>query len=73
VACLYTEATSDAKEKRKRSAHVTRLLRILRAHGLIEKVKGTHRYQVSAEGRANIQASLAVRNANPEELISNAA
>src|SRR5438093_2259966 len=36
----------DAAEAKRRSARVTRQLRLLRAHGVIHKVAGTHRYQV---------------------------
>jgi len=73
VAALYPEASVDASERRRRSARVTRLLRLLRGHGLLEKIAGTHRYQVSADGRTRIQGVLACRNANPDQLVSNAA
>jgi hypothetical protein len=46
------------KEKRRRSAAVSRKLRILRAHGLIQKVPKTHRYQVTSHGRLAITAIL---------------
>jgi hypothetical protein len=46
------------KEKRRRSAAVSRKLRLLRAHGLIQKVPKTHRYQVTAQGRLAITAIL---------------
>ena len=46
------------KEKRRRSAAVSRKLRMLRAHGLIQKVPKTHRYQVTAHGRLAITAIL---------------
>jgi hypothetical protein len=73
VAALYPEEVKDPTERRRRSAHVTRLLRLLRAHGLLEKIAGTHRYQVSVQARIKIQALLAVRNANPDELTAKAA
>ncbi len=73
VAALYNSESEDAKERRRRSARVTRLLRLLRAHGLLEKMPGTHRYQVGLEARTQIQALLACRNANPDKLITNAA
>jgi hypothetical protein len=73
VAALYNSPTEDAKERRCRSAHVTRLLRLLRAHGLLEKIPHTHRYQVPAQARTKIQALLASRNANPDELMRKAA
>jgi hypothetical protein len=46
------------QEKRRRSAAVSRKLRILRAHGLIQKVPKTHRYQVTSNGRLAITAIL---------------
>jgi hypothetical protein len=73
VAALYPVATEDPAECRRRSARVTRLLRLLRGHGLLEKTAGTHRYQVGADARTRIQALLACRNANPEQLVRNAA
>ena len=73
VTALYPDAAKDDKERRRRSAHVTRLLRLLRAHGLIEKIPHTHRYQIPAEGRTKIHALLAIHNANPDTLTANAA
>ena len=73
VAALYPTPSDDPGERRRRSARATRLLRLLRGHGLLEKIPGSHRYQVGAEARARIQALLACRNANPDQLIANAA
>ena len=73
VQALYPEPTIDAQEKRRRSARVTRLIRILRGHGLLHKVPRTHRYQIPAEARTSILAILAARDANPDELTSKAA
>jgi hypothetical protein len=73
VQALYPEPTSDAQEKRRRSARVTRLIRILRGHGLLHKVPRTHRYQMPAEARTKTLAILAARDANPDELTSKAA
>jgi hypothetical protein len=46
------------KEKRRRSAAVSRKLRILCAHGLIHKVSKTHRYLVTTSERQAITAIL---------------
>jgi len=73
VAALYPTSSEDPAERRRRSARVTRLLRLLRGHGLLDKIPGSHRYQVGAEARARIQALLACRNANPDQLVANAA
>jgi hypothetical protein len=73
VAALYPTATDNPAERRRRSARVTRLLRLLRGNKLLDKIPGSHRYQVGAEARIRIQALLACRNANPDQLITNAA
>ncbi len=73
AAILYPNAAQDTKERRRHSAHVTHLLRLLRAHGLLEKIPRTHRYQIPAEARIKILTLLAVRNANPDELTTKAA
>jgi hypothetical protein len=56
-------------ETKKQSAQVTRLLRLLRAHGLIGKIPKTHRYQVSDKGRTALSALLAARRANTKQLL----
>ncbi len=48
-------------------------LRLLRAHGLVQKVTGTNRYVVSDKGRPTITALLAARKANVEQLTKPAA
>ena len=45
-------------EKRRRSARVSRKLRLLRAHGLIQKVSHTHRYQITPAGRLTITTAV---------------
>ena len=59
---LYPPVSADSpltlKEKRRRSAAISRKLRILRAHGLLQKVPKTHRYQVTPHGRLAILAIL---------------
>jgi hypothetical protein len=71
-ALLFGEQTTDASVQRQRSAAVTRKLRLLRAHGLIEKVPHSHRYLVTSEGRNQITALLAARNASTELLVKQA-
>ena len=66
---LFGEPTASASQERKRSAAVTRKLRLLRAHGLLHKIPKTHRYLVSEQGRNTITALLAARNASTEQLI----
>ena len=69
---LWPKAGTD-KEERRRAGAVTRQLRLLRAHGLLRKVSGTHRYAVTAGGRKIITALLAARQADVEQLTALAA
>jgi hypothetical protein len=67
--CLYGERSKDAAEHRKQSGRVSRLLGLLRAHGLIQKIPKTHRYQATSRGRETIAAILAARAAAVEKLV----
>ena len=62
-----------ADNRRRQTAKVTRLIRMLRAHGLVHKVPRTHRYTVSPKGRETIAALLAARSANTQKLMKLAA
>ena len=73
AAVLYEGETKDLAERRRRTGRVTRWIRLFRAHGLLQKVPRTHRYQISATARQTIVALLAARDANADKLISNAA
>jgi hypothetical protein len=73
VSALHSTETDDPKEQRRRSARATRLLRLLRAHGLLHKVKNRHLYQVTPQARTYTQALLAACDATPEQLTGNAA
>lgn len=70
---LYDQPTDDKSELRRRSAAVTRKLRLLRAHGLIRKVPRSHRYLVTTKGRTALTALLAARDASTERLTELAA
>jgi hypothetical protein len=61
---LFPAASPDPAEQRRQSAKATRLIRLLRAHGLIHKIPKTHRYQLSPRGRTAISALLAARQAD---------
>ena len=60
-------------EARRLSAKTGRLLRILRAHGLIYKIQHTTRYRLSAQGQLLTAALFATRNADVQQLLKNAA
>jgi len=52
---LYSVPPKSKAEQRKRSAAISRKLRMLRAHGLIRKRAHSHRYDVSRNGRLMVQ------------------
>ena len=68
--CLHGDRSTDAAVDRKQSGQVSRLLALLRAHGLIQKIPKTHRYQVTMRGREQIAAILAARAAGVEKLLA---
>jgi hypothetical protein len=67
-AALYGPAPDDAAEGKRQSAAVTRLLRLLRAHGVIQKIAKTHRYKVTTTGRELIAALTIAHAAQPQTL-----
>jgi hypothetical protein len=71
-AALFPSA-KDPAEHFRLAGRITRLLALLRAHKLIRKVTGTHRYIVTTNGRQIITALLAARKASVPELLKIAA
>lgn len=67
-ALLFDTPAKTAQERRRRSAYVTRLIRLLRAHHLLRKVPKTHRYKLTTDGRENITAILAVQEVTLQQL-----
>ena len=65
---LMGEDPKDKAEVRRRSGKVTRLLRLLRAHGLVHKLPHTHRYMLSPKGRAAASALLSAQAADIKKL-----
>jgi hypothetical protein len=65
--------TTDETELRRQSGRVSRLLRLFRDHGLIYRVKGTHRYHLTANGRRTLPAFPAARNSSTAKLLKLAA
>ena len=70
---LFPEPTTDLQEQKRRASKVTRQIRLLRAHGLIQKIPCTHRYQLTESGRIAIATLLAAQNANSKQLAQIAA
>jgi hypothetical protein len=67
--CLYSAPAKDLPEKRRRTARVSRLLQLLRAHGFIAKVPRCHRYTITRRGHALMSSVIYLRyKAFPKEL-----
>ncbi len=62
--------TCDPTLTKRQGGQVTRRIRLLRAHGLVRKVSGTHRYQLTTKGRLTISALLAARAADTKRLLA---
>ena len=69
----FSRPTSPAQQQRRQAARVSRLLALLRAHGILRKVPHTHRYHLSERGRTVVTALLTARQASTEELTKLAA
>jgi hypothetical protein len=72
-ALLYASPAKSRQEAARRSAAVSRKLRMLRAHRLLRKVPGSHRYQLTPLGRQITIAVNTVSQATVETLIPKAA
>lgn len=72
-ALLYSRPARDKSEQRRRSAALTRQLRMLRAHGLIRKRPRSHRYDVSPHGRQILNAILLAHKITVQQLLPLAA
>lgn len=70
---LLFKKTADPREQKRQAAAVTRKLVLLRTHGLIKKLSGTHRYILTDKGSTTITALLSARQANINELTKIAA
>lgn len=68
VTHLYPKASGDHQDQRRASARVTRLIRLLRAHALVRKITGTHRYRLTPKGREIATAVLRYQNATLQQL-----
>jgi len=70
---LYPLGGRCPKVARRRTAAVSRKLRLLRAHGLIRKLPGSHRYLLTTQGRKLITLVMAARKADIDQLTAFAA
>jgi hypothetical protein len=69
----FTQPATTPGEARRRSSWASRKLRLLRAHGLIYKVNGTHRYHLTIVGRTATTAILSALRSTVRQLTSAAA
>lgn len=72
-ALLFARPGRTKADRKRQGAAISRKLRLLRAHRLIHKVSGTHRYHITEAGRRIVTALMAARNANTQELAKMAA
>ena len=70
---LYTTSTRSVEESRRRSAAISRKLRLLRHHGLIQKIQNSYRYKVTKKGWPRLTAVTAASNATVNTFIPKAA
>ena len=70
---LFADDTAPRHDRRRHAAAVSRKLALLRAHRLIRKVPGTHRYHLSAAGRTIVTALITARNTSTDVLTKLAA
>lgn len=70
---LFADDTASKDEQRRHAAAISRKLALLRAHRLIRKVPGTHRYHLSSQGRTIVTALLTARNTSTDVLTKLAA
>ena len=73
IRCAYFKTGCNDKEAKRRMGWIGRRLRLLRAHGLIRKISGTHRYVLTDKGRTTITALLCARKADVSQLTKMAA
>lgn len=72
-AALSPKSVATPQEMRQRTARCSRLIRILRAHGLVQKVRGTHRYRVTKAGSQIFTAILTAQRVTLQKLNATAA
>jgi hypothetical protein len=58
---LYPQPTKDKAQRRRRCGRVTRLIQLLRAHGLVAKIPRSRRYRVTTQGELLMSAAIRVK------------
>lgn len=70
AARLFGARPTDPQEARRRTTKVSRLLSLLRAHGLISNVPHTHRWQLTPHGQTLVALTAAARCATSQKLLA---
>jgi hypothetical protein len=70
---LFPTPTSDQSERRRRSAYISRQFRLLRSHGLIQKLGKSRRYRVTPRGQTVMTTALTFRRTDVALLAHRAA
>jgi len=65
---LFGADPDDPADRRRRSARTSRLIAILRAHGLVKKIPKTQRYQLTTFAQQCLPAIIAVRETSLQKL-----
>lgn len=69
---LHGASPTEARERRRRGARVTRLIQLLRAHGILKKIPGQRRYRITRQGLQLMGAAIYVRHKHLPKLIVDA-
>jgi hypothetical protein len=67
-ALLYEGEPDSPAQRRRRSSAISRKLRMLRAHGIVQKIPRAYRYQITEAGRAILLAVLTTARTSVNQL-----
>ena len=70
---LFTGSAATKEQSRRHSSAISRKLRLLRAHGILQKLPHTHRYQVTDQGRLLLNSILSAQRTTSQQLTALAA
>ena len=59
---IFSEPAADAQEQKRRSSYISRQLRLLRSHGLIQKLGSRRLYRTTPKGHEVMSTALAFRS-----------
>ena len=67
---LYPQSPANSPDRRRRSAHVSYRLRLLRRHRLIHKVGAKRLYRLTSEGHRVMSLALKIRGSDSINLLA---